>query len=129
MALKLPYAHRVPSGVLIVPPKLIGPNLSNPASLLSFLVGIHKKPKSSSLSTFCLDRSGQKLTEIDSRAKIGNMDKLLTIKEVARYLRVSERSVLRYIEAGKLKATKIGYWRIKKGDLEKFLEESSKYQK
>ncbi|KUK99051.1 MAG: excise: DNA binding domain, excisionase fami 8..55 [Parcubacteria bacterium 32_520] len=35
-------------------------------------------------------------------------DKFLTIKEVANYLRVSERSVLRYIEAGRLKAVKVG---------------------
>lgn len=48
-------------------------------------------------------------------------DKLLTIKEVANYLRVSERSVLRYIEAGRLKAIKVGYWRVKEKDLNKFL--------
>ena len=49
------------------------------------------------------------------------IDKLLTIREVAEILRVSERSVNRYIEAGKLKASKIGQWRIKESDLEKFL--------
>ena len=54
-----------------------------------------------------------------------NMDKLLTIKEVAEFLRVSKRSVNRYIEAGKLKASKIGQWRIKEGDLDKFLEKYS----
>lgn len=53
------------------------------------------------------------------------MDKLLTIKEVAKYLRVSERSVLRYIEADRLKASRIGQWRIKESDLEKFLKENS----
>lgn len=53
------------------------------------------------------------------------MDKLLTIKEVAKYLRVSERSVLRYIEAGRLRASRIGQWRIKKSDLEKFLDKNS----
>jgi len=52
-------------------------------------------------------------------------DKLLTIKEVAKYLRVSERSVLRYIEAGRLKATKIGYWRISEKDLEGFIKRNS----
>ena len=41
------------------------------------------------------------------------MDKLLTIKEVAKILRVSERSVNRYIESGRLRAVKIGQWRIK----------------
>ena len=53
------------------------------------------------------------------------MDKLLTIKEVARYLRVSERSVNRYIEAGRLRASHIGQWRIKQSDLNKFLEKYS----
>lgn len=52
------------------------------------------------------------------------MDKLLTIKEVAKYLRVSERSVNRYIEAGRLKASKIGQWRISQKDLEDFLKEN-----
>lgn len=53
------------------------------------------------------------------------MDHLLTIKEVAKYLKVSERSVLRYIEASRLRASRIGQWRIKKSDLEKFLKENS----
>lgn len=52
-------------------------------------------------------------------------DKLLTIEEVAEILRVSTRSVNRYIESGRLKASKIGWWRIKQSDLDKFLEESS----
>jgi excisionase family DNA binding protein len=53
------------------------------------------------------------------------MDHLLTLKEVANYLKVSERSVLRYIEAGRLRASRIGQWRVKRGDLEKFLKETS----
>jgi excisionase family DNA binding protein len=52
-------------------------------------------------------------------------DKLLTVKEVAVYLRVSERSVLRYIEAGKLKASKVGWWRVKQSDLDNFLKTTS----
>jgi len=52
-------------------------------------------------------------------------DKLLTIKEVANYLRVSERSVLRYIEAGRLKAVKVGNWRIREEDLENFMAKNS----
>jgi len=50
------------------------------------------------------------------------MDKLLTIKEVAKILRVSERSINRYIESGKLRAFKIGQWRIRQSDLDKFLK-------
>ena len=53
------------------------------------------------------------------------MEKLLTLTETAKYLRVSERSVLRYIEAGRLRAFRIGQWRIKENDLEKFLGEYS----
>jgi len=53
------------------------------------------------------------------------MDKLLTIKEVAKILRVSERSVNRYIESGRLRASRIGQWRIKQSDLEGFLKENS----
>ena len=57
------------------------------------------------------------------------MNKLLTIKEVAKYLRVSERSVNRYIEAGRLKASKIGQWRISQKDLEDFLNKSKNIKK
>lgn len=54
-----------------------------------------------------------------------NVDKLFTIEEVAKILRVSGRSVTRYIESGKLKASKIGVWRIKESDLNSFLETTS----
>ncbi len=53
------------------------------------------------------------------------IEKLFTIEEVAEILRVSTRSVTRYIESGKLKASKIGMWRIKQSDLDSFLEKTS----
>jgi len=53
------------------------------------------------------------------------MDKLLTLKETAQILRVSERTIMRYIKSERLKASNIGQWRIKEGDLEKFLRKSS----
>lgn len=46
---------------------------------------------------------------------------LLTVSEVAVRLRVSNRSVLRYIKAKRLRAVKIGQWRIKETDLDRFL--------
>jgi len=58
-----------------------------------------------------------------------NIDKLFTIEEVAKILRVSGRSVTRYIESGKLKASKIGVWRIKESDLNAFLEKTSNAKK
>lgn len=57
------------------------------------------------------------------------MDKLLTISEVAKILRVSGRTVTRYIESGKLKASKIGVWRIKESGLYNFLERTSNQKK
>ncbi|HBA36703.1 TPA: hypothetical protein DCZ15_02390 [Candidatus Falkowbacteria bacterium] len=54
-----------------------------------------------------------------------SVDNLLTIEEVANILRVSTRTIIRYIESGKLKASKIGVWRIKESDVNLFLEETS----
>jgi len=56
-------------------------------------------------------------------------DKLLNIEEVAEVLRVSTRTVIRYIESGKLKASKIGVWRIKQSDVGVFLEDTSNQNK
>ena len=47
------------------------------------------------------------------------------IEEVAKTLKVSVRSVFRYIHEGKLRATKIGYWRISGNDLKQFVAESA----
>jgi len=54
---------------------------------------------------------------------------LLTIEEVSKIFRVSTRSVTRYIESGRLKASKLGVWRIKQSDLDVFLEETSNVKK
>ena len=50
------------------------------------------------------------------------VEKFLTIQEVAKKLRVSERSVMRYIKAKKLIASKMGQWRIKESDLDRFFK-------
>lgn len=60
---------------------------------------------------------------------MANTDEILTIGEVASVLKVSTRSVIRYIEAGKLRASKIGSWRVKRSDLDAFLETTSNLQK
>ncbi len=49
-----------------------------------------------------------------------SLDNFLTIKETAKRLRVSERTVMRYIKAQKLRAAKFGQWRIQESDLENF---------
>ena len=53
----------------------------------------------------------------------------LTRKEVAKYFRVSERTIDRWIDAGNLKGYKLGggktsLWRITKSEVKKFLEKS-----
>lgn len=58
-----------------------------------------------------------------------NVDKLLTIEEAAEILRVSTRSIVRYIESGRLVASKIGVWRIKESDLKDFLDKTSNSKK
>lgn len=52
-------------------------------------------------------------------------NKFLSVKEVAEALRVSERSVFRYIHDNKLIASKVGYWRINEDDLARFLQQTS----
>jgi excisionase family DNA binding protein len=56
---------------------------------------------------------------------MNDVEKILTIEEVAQMLRVSSRTIIRYIESSKLKASKIGVWRIKESDVHLFLEETS----
>lgn len=57
-----------------------------------------------------------------------SVEKFLTVQEVAKKLRVSERSVMRYIKAKKLVASKMGQWRIKEGDLQLFFNRHSNLQ-
>jgi excisionase family DNA binding protein len=47
---------------------------------------------------------------------------LYTIEQGAEILQVSKKSVYRYIKSKKLKAKKIGQWRIKKEDLDIFIK-------
>nr|AGS53339.1 DNA-binding protein/PTS system, IIA component [uncultured bacterium contig00014] len=49
---------------------------------------------------------------------------ILTIEEVAKYLRVSERTVYEWAQKGEIPSGKIGtVWRFKKSDLEKWVNE------
>ncbi len=53
----------------------------------------------------------------------------LTVKRVADYLQVHERTIYRLIKAKKLKATKIGSWRITFKDIQDFIKRSSNIHK
>ncbi|HHY76745.1 MAG TPA: helix-turn-helix domain-containing protein [Firmicutes bacterium] len=55
------------------------------------------------------------------------MDELLTTEEVANILKVSPRTILRWIHAGTLAAVKLGEgrrseWRIRRQDLNEYIE-------
>jgi excisionase family DNA binding protein len=52
-------------------------------------------------------------------------NKFLTVEEVADYLVVDQRTIYRYIHAKKIKATKIGSWRITVADLQDFIKQST----
>lgn len=54
------------------------------------------------------------------------MDNYYTTQEVAEILKVNPRTVLRWISAGKLKATKLGNlgWRVSESTLKELLEPS-----
>lgn len=53
-------------------------------------------------------------------------DQIMTIKEVADYLKVNERTVYRMASAGNIPAFKVdGAWCIKVSELEKWIKEQS----
>ena len=51
-------------------------------------------------------------------------DQVLTVKQVAEYLQVNERTVYRMASANKLPAIKVGgSWRFKQSELEQWIED------
>ena len=56
-----------------------------------------------------------------------DLDRLYTLKEVENFLKVSRRTVYRYIKSGKLKAVKVnGQWRVPREELERIAREGLK---
>lgn len=52
-------------------------------------------------------------------------DKILTLKEVAEYLKLAEKTAYRLAAEGKLPGFKVGgSWRFKRDDIEKWIEDS-----
>ena len=73
-------------------------------------------------------RRDQFLTPVLRIRQIGVMARttlpVLTVAEVAKTVRVSERTVWRELKAGRLRGTRFGgQWRILKRDLEAYLDE------
>jgi len=57
------------------------------------------------------------------------MEKFLTIKEVAQKLSVCRRTIIRHIKQKKLRASKMGHWRVKESDIEKFFIKNANTEK
>jgi excisionase family DNA binding protein len=54
-------------------------------------------------------------------------DELLTIAEVAVYLKLSRRTTWRWCKSGQLPAVKVGHqWRVARSDLENFIRQQGK---
>ncbi len=52
---------------------------------------------------------------------------ILTIREVADYLKITERTLYRLVQDGKLPAFKVGNsWRFRREDLERWISEQSR---
>ncbi len=52
-------------------------------------------------------------------------ENFLNIKEIVQKLRVSEHTIMRYIKAKRLNASKIGQWRVKATDIDCFIDQNS----
>ncbi|MEZ9570806.1 helix-turn-helix domain-containing protein [Vibrio splendidus] len=57
------------------------------------------------------------------------VDQILTLKEVAAYLKLAEKTAYRLVSEGKLPGFKVGgSWRFKREDLEAWIEENKSKQ-
>ena len=58
------------------------------------------------------------------------MEKLLTLYEVAAYLRLNRFTVYHMVERGEMPSIKVAnQWRFKEKDLDKWLEENKKFRR
>ncbi|ABR47905.1 DNA binding domain, excisionase family [Alkaliphilus metalliredigens QYMF] len=50
-------------------------------------------------------------------------EEIMTISEVAKYLKISEVTTYKFVQEGKIQGFKIGrHWRVKRSDLAEFIE-------
>jgi excisionase family DNA binding protein len=59
-----------------------------------------------------------------------NEDQIMTVTEVAEYLKISEVTTYKLVQEGKIPAFKIGrHWRVKRNDLSEFIEKLKRGEK
>lgn len=62
----------------------------------------------------------------NNKQKNFNMDKWLTINQIAEYLQMSVSSIYKMAQAGEIPASKVGrQWRFKKSLIDKWIEDKS----
>lgn len=50
-------------------------------------------------------------------------DEIMTVSEVANYLKISEVTTYKFVQEGKIPGFKVGrHWRVKRSDLNEFIE-------
>ena len=65
---------------------------------------------------------------IINKVYIHNMEELLTLKELSRYLKISKPTLYKMAEKGKIPSLKIAnQWRFKKEDISTWIEKQRKY--
>ena len=58
---------------------------------------------------------------------VDDFKKCLTVKDIAKKFDVTEEWIRDLIQAKRIKATKIGRWRVRPGDLQRFIESRRNY--
>ena len=54
-------------------------------------------------------------------------DEIMTVTEVAEYLKISEVTTYKFVQEGKIQGFKIGrHWRVKRSDLSEFIEKQKR---
>lgn len=98
-------------------------NLINKGQIPSFKFGNQWLILESDLYQYISDIIS-KNKEINRFENISNMDEILTLDECSKILKISKTTTTKLIKTGKLKATKIGTWRVIKRDVFIFLEQN-----
>ena len=54
-------------------------------------------------------------------------DEIMTVTDVAEYLKISEVTTYKFVQEGKIPGFKVGrHWRVKRSDLAEFIEKQKK---
>ncbi|NJN99663.1 MAG: helix-turn-helix domain-containing protein [Anaerolineales bacterium] len=83
-------------------------------------------PNSSNTQNPASFRPGERQNQANSTPN-GKVEELLTLAEVATYLKLSRRTAWRWCKQGDLPAIKVGHqWRVARSDLENFVHRRGK---